>query len=243
LRERGPNLISAVKNWWHDQRQDTGFFSTLGKLLLVGYEFLRDFLPDRRRQRFGDIDYDWEFRVDTTSANVGWRSRLIGLLNSPYQPVEPTLFREMMNSLAVDFPKFTLVDVGSGKGRALLLASEYSFKKIVGIELLPELNSIAQENIRKFLAHRTHGPVIESLCVDAGDYIFPPEPLVVFLNNPLPEQGLRRLIANLEHSFQANRRPIFLVYANPVLEGALTDGGLFQKRSGTHQYSIVEAAA
>ena len=243
MRERGPNLISAVKNWWHDQRQDSGFFSTSGKLLLVGYEFLHDSFPERRRQRFGDIDYDWEFRVDTTSANVGWRARLIGLLNSPYQPVEPSLFREMMNSLPVDFSQFTFIDIGSGKGRALLLASEYSFKRIVGIELLPELNSIAQENIRKFLAQRARASVIESLCVDAGDYIFPQDALVVFLNNPLPEQGLRRLITNLEHSFQASRRPIFLVYANPVLEGAMTDSGLFRKRSGTHQYAIVEAAA
>jgi len=131
--------------------------------------------------------------------------------------------------------------VGSGKGRALLIASEYSFKKIVGIELLPELNSIAQENIRKFLAEKVRESVIESLCADAGGYMFPPDALVVFLNNPLREQGLRRLITNLKHSFQANRRPIFLVYANPVLEGALTDSGLFRKRAGTHQYAIFEA--
>ena len=88
-----------------------GFFASLRKLLFVAFEFLRDSLPDRRRARFGDTDYDWEHRVDTTSANVRWRARLLGLLNSAYQPIEPALFRQIMDSLDVDFRKFTFSNV------------------------------------------------------------------------------------------------------------------------------------
>jgi hypothetical protein len=50
-------------------------------LTALWWEFLLDSLPSRRRRRYGDVDYDWDHRVDTTSATVNWRDRLLGLLN------------------------------------------------------------------------------------------------------------------------------------------------------------------
>jgi ABC-type thiamine transport system ATPase subunit len=68
------------------------------------------------------MEYDWEHRVDTTAATVSARDRFIGLLNSPYQATDPELFKEMMAELPVRFEEFTFIDVGSGKGRTLLIA-------------------------------------------------------------------------------------------------------------------------
>ena len=68
--------------------------------------------------------------------------------------MEPELFREIINSLRIDFREFTFLDIGSGKGRALLLAAEYPFRRIVGVELMPELNSMAEENIRRFASQK-----------------------------------------------------------------------------------------
>ncbi len=165
------------------------------------WTFVRDSTPERRRQRYGDMEYDWEHRVNTTSGTVGWRARLLGLFHSPYQPTDPTLFREMMSSLPIlseqfEFEAFTFIDLGSGKGRTLLMASEYPFRRIVGVELLPDLHQIAQENlapIQKRLA--------EMLCAGSGlrrceRLSFPAEPLVIYLFNPLPESGLRRVMTN-----------------------------------------------
>ena len=45
---------------------------------------------------------------------------------------------------------FTFVDLGSGKGRTLLMASDYPFRRIIGVELLPSLHQIAQENLRQY---------------------------------------------------------------------------------------------
>lgn len=212
------------------------------KLVEICAEFLRESLPDRKRARYGDVEYDWEYRVDTTSANVGWRARLIGLLNSPYQPVEPELFRKMINRLAIDFPQFTFIDIGSGKGRALLLASEFPFHRIIGIELLPELNRIAQGNIRKFSDRYSRCGSIEAICADATEFLFPEAALVVLLNNPLPEPGLRKLISNLENSLSMKPRPVFVVYANPVLEQVLSDSHLFRKILGSQRYAVFQDA-
>lgn len=232
-----PSRLRDFRRWWHEQHTRRGFRAAAGELLALGYEFFRNSLPDRRRQRFGDADYDWEFRVNTTSANVSWRSRLAGLFNSAYQPVEPELFHEMMRSLRVDFSQFTFIDIGSGKGRALLLAAEYPFRKITGVELLPELNAIAEENIRKFRSEHPSSPLINTICDDATRFTFPDAPLIVLLNNPLPEPGLRKLAHNLARRARQYDRPLLVVYANPVLEEVFS-APVFRKLSGTRQYSI-----
>lgn len=230
-----------MRSWLQEHRPRAGLVPTARKLASISWEFLRDSMPDRARQRFGDADYDWEFRVDTTSANVSWRARFIGLLNSSYQPIEAPLFREMMEALGIDYTQFTFVDIGSGKGRPLLMASEYPFRKIIGIELLPELNAIAQENIRRFPDERKRCRQIEAVQGDARDFAFPLDPLVVFLFHPLPEAGFAKVIANLQQSASAHVRPVWLVYANPLFEELVVKTGNFRKIAGTLQYSIFAA--
>ena len=241
MNENAPTLPAVVKSWWREQRRRASFLASSRMLMTIVVEFLRDSLPDRRRQRFGDVDYDWEYRVDTTSANVGWRARLIGLLNSPYQPIEAALLREILNQLAIDFAQFTFVDIGSGKGRALLLAAEYPFRKIIGVELLPELNEIALENIRRFSARQTQCGVIEAVCGDATEFALPAGPLVLLLNNPLPAAGLQEFISQVTSSLRHEPRPVWLIYANPTLEYIVSSSSMLRKVSGTHQYSIFES--
>ena len=209
-------------------------------LVQVGWEFLRDSLPSRKRRRYGDAEYDWEFRVDTTSATVSWRTRLLGLLHSAYQPIEPELFREILGSLEVDFSEFAFFDIGSGKGRALLLAAEYPFRRVVGVELLPDLNAVAEENIRKFLNDKRACVEIQAICGDATEFAFPAEPLVVFLFNPLPEPGLKKLAGNLDTSLREKPRPAYVIYANPIFEDVLTGCFAFTKIAGAHQYSVFQ---
>src|SRR5271169_4574981 len=82
---------SALR-WWKDVAVHQGSVAATGQLLRVLLEFARDSTPQRRRQRYGDAEYDWDHRVNTTSAAVGWRNRLLGVFHSPYQPTEPDLF-------------------------------------------------------------------------------------------------------------------------------------------------------
>jgi hypothetical protein len=200
-------------------------------------EFVRDSTPARHRERYGDIDYDWDNRVDTTSATVSWKDRLHGLFHSPYQPTEPALFREMVRSLRVDFSQSTFIDIGSGKGRTLLMASDFPFRRILGIELLPELHRIAKNNILRYRSDSQKCTVIETVCEDATQFAFPTEAMVLYLFNPLPETGLIRVISNLERSLKQSRRPVHVLYHNPLLEGVLAKSKCFKKISGTHQYS------
>jgi SAM-dependent methyltransferase len=241
-----PSIVRAATQFWRDLAAREGGLAATGALLAGVWEFLRDSTPDRLRSRFGDAEYDWDHRVNTTSGAVGWRDRLLGQFLSPYQPTEPGLFHEMIDGLAeqthLDFSKFTFIDLGSGKGRTLLMAAEYPFRRIVGVELLPSLHSIAQENIAHCKSESQRCFAVGSVCADAIEVPLPEGPLVIYLFNPFPEAGLRRFIANLEQALQMNPRPVYVLYHNPLLERLLSESAAWRKIGGTHQYSIFESA-
>ncbi|MBV8052448.1 MAG: class I SAM-dependent methyltransferase, partial [Acidobacteriaceae bacterium] len=223
---------------FRDEVQRRGLVLAAVDLTSLLWQFLRDSMPDRRRQRYGDIDYDWDHRVDTTGATVNWRDRLLGLLHSPYQPTEPALFHEMMAKLDIDFRQFVFIDIGSGKGRALRMAADYPFRKIIGIELLAQLHRIAQDNIGKYTSDSQRCYPIQTICGDARKFAFSPEPMVLYLFNPLPEPGLVSLLGNLERSLKENPRPVYVLYHNPLLEHLLVDSKWLHKVGGTNQYAV-----
>ena len=232
------NFFSAICRWWRETFTHHGFLAMAQQCSSVLNTFLRESMPSHRRQRYGDIDFDWDHRVDTTSATVGWRDRLLGVLNSPYQPTEESLFHQMISSLDIDFRNFTFIDIGSGKGRALLMASHYPFRRILGVELLPALHQVAEQNIAKYKNELQFCHKVESICADARDFVFPVEPIVLYLFNPLPADGLAHVLNNLERSLQLGSRHVYVLYHNAEHEHLLTESAFLQKIGGSHQYSL-----
>jgi len=117
------------------------------------------------------------------------------------------------------------------------MASDYPFRRIVGVELLPALNQIAQENLRNYRNESQRCFRLESICSDATTVSLPEGPLLIYLFHPFQEEGLRRFLENLQRSLVEQPRPAYLLYHNPLLERVLLEGGL-KKTGGTHQYSI-----
>jgi SAM-dependent methyltransferase len=236
------SLSHSVSQWWKDVARRDGRGEATRKLLAELWEFMRDSTPERRRQRYGDADFDWEHRVNTTSAAVSWRDRLRGVFHSPYQPTESALFHEMLDALRqqtnLDFREFVFLDLGSGKGRTLLMASDYPFRRIVGVELLPGLHQAALENLSKYRNESQKCFALESICADATEFPLPVELIVLYLFNPFPEAGFRRVIGNLERSLREHPRVVYVLYHNPLLEGVLSESSTLSKIGGTHQYSI-----
>lgn len=245
------SVLHAAYGWWRDTAARDGRMAATGALFAELWDFLRDSTPARRRQRYGDAEYDWDFRVNTTSGAVAWRERLLGVFHSPYQPTEPALFREMLDGLCARISRladldnanpgiadFTFIDLGSGKGRTLLMASDYPFRRIVGVELLPALHRIAQDNLRQYKSDSQKCFALEAICDDATAFVFPEGPLLIYLFNPLPVSGLNRVVANLEKTLRTNPRPVYVLYHNPLLEHMLTQGSVLKKIHGTHQYSV-----
>jgi SAM-dependent methyltransferase len=238
----GPGILAVAKRRWREAAQHAGAWGATRELTGDLWYWLRDSTPERRRARYGDIEYDFESGANTTAANVGWRTRLLAAVaGAPYQPSEPALFHAMIRALPLRPAEFTFVDIGSGKGRALLLAAEHGFRDVAGVELVPELHAIAVENIRQWQAADRSGRRIVAQLGDAREFDFPAAPLVVYLFNPLPEAALRAVIARLERSLAQAPRAVYILYHNPLLERVLAAAAGFERLDGTHQYVVYRA--
>lgn len=241
-RRDATRILPAARQYWADIASRRGRLAATRELALAVWEFLRDSTPARLRSRFGDADYDWDYRVNTTSGAVGWRERLLGSFTSGYQPTDPESFHVMLETLkhtsGLDFVDVTFIDLGSGKGRTLLMASDYPFRRILGVELLPALHRLAQQNLAQYKSDSQQCFALESFCVDAAEFTFPAGPLLIYLFNPFPEAVLRCVLANLRRALTENSTTAHLIYYNPQHADVVADAGYLQKIAGTHQYSI-----
>jgi SAM-dependent methyltransferase len=116
------------------------------------------------------------------------------------------------------------LDIGAGKGRALLLASQYPFLRIEGVELNPTLARIAQANISLWSNDPQANPLapITLHHADATTHPLPPQPTLAFLFHPFELPILRRFLRHVERSISLNPRPFDLLYANAE-HGSLLD--------------------
>ncbi|HVJ04329.1 MAG TPA: methyltransferase domain-containing protein [Candidatus Saccharimonadales bacterium] len=214
---RPPSLASALLRWQRDSVRARGLIGSAKYLVEQFVECVKDSMPERRRSRFGDIDYDCDHAVDTTWARLPISVRLREVFSERlYQPTVEEEFAAIMQHLAtVDLETYTFIDLGSGKGRALLLAAMYPFAQIVGVEVQPELDVIARQNIDRFYEAGQQCHSIELLCADAREYEFPSTDIVLYLFNPFPDYVLREVLANLVTSARSCPRSIIVLYNAP----------------------------
>jgi SAM-dependent methyltransferase len=133
-----------------------------------------------------------------------------------YEAVDPAAFDALMRALPVAYEGNVFVDIGSGKGRAVLLASRFPFREIIGIELSERLAAQARKNVSIFRDDAQRCGNISVVCADATRYELPPWDTVLFLYNPFDKHGMRQLHANVARSIQKHPRRICLAYHQAV---------------------------
>jgi hypothetical protein len=142
-------------------------------------------------------------------ARKGWET---DEANHTYLPTRPKCVRRAFNALPVkDLSDYTFVDFGSGKGRALLMAADLHFQSLLGIELRKELHDQAVLNLKN--RRKVRSSTIESMNINALDFNYPNEKLVLFFSNPFGEEILRSVLQNLGRSLETNFRDVLVVFA------------------------------
>ena len=130
-----------------------------------------------------------------------------------YVPTGPRLFGAFRGALPEDLGAHTFVDLGSGKGRTLLLAAEAGFGRAVGVEFAAELHAAAEDTVERYRSAGGAAPTrLECVHADAGSWAFPAGPLVVYLQNPFAEDVMERVLANLARTLADDPREIWLCY-------------------------------
>ena len=114
-------------------------------------------------------------------------------------------------------------------GRAVLLASELPFARVVGVELHPTLARIARRNLRQWrTAGRAQKPT-HIRCCDAVEFPFPTGPTLLFLFNPFGASVLRRLLKRAAQEFAGRPGELDLLYVNNEQEGELESAQGFRR--------------
>ena len=155
-------------------------------------------------------------------------------LNHGYSAIAPSVFREACRRWRETLPAvsgrieaYSFVDVGAGKGRALLLAAELPFRKVIGVELSEELSTIAQRNATRWNRVARPKAKIRVVREDAAKFRWPRTPLLVYLYNPFACSLIAQMAENLAAVAASGSGLVDLLYVNPTCADTLTSQGLF----------------
>jgi SAM-dependent methyltransferase len=110
---------------------------------------------------------------------------------------------------------YSASDIGCGKGRVLMLASNFPFRKIVGVELSPTLTKIAHQNLEKWRTKPHLCNDIAILQADALEVAFPDSPVLVYFFNSFNAHVTQLLLARLLALSKSRSTPIDLIYTRP----------------------------
>jgi hypothetical protein len=126
----------------------------------------------------------------------------------------PRSFDFMMRCLPRDLSDYTFVDIGSGKSRTLLLASQHNFCKIVGVEFARELVDCSKRNIARFKSPRQKCCNFAMIEADATAFAIPDTPLVIFFYNPFSREVFDVVLANILASLEGKTRNCYIIYGS-----------------------------
>ena len=158
-----------------------------------------------------------------------------------YEPIQLRVFRRIMAALPLRPAEFSFIDFGSGKGRALLLAAQYGFRRVIGIEHARRLHEAAEQNVARFRSLSGAQTPIELHCADALEWPLPTEDLVCFLYNPFDAILTARLMASMRASLEAMPRRLYVAYRNPQHPEALDNSGFLRCLARNSTFAIFTA--
>jgi SAM-dependent methyltransferase len=147
-----------------------------------------------------------------------------------YQSHHPKVLRHMLSVLDIQHERYCFIDFGCGKGRVLLVAEAFPFRRILGVEFAPQLAEIARHNLRNYRGHRMCRDVT-ALTMDATEYELPREPAVLFFYSPFVGPVMEKVVANIEDSLRRHPRELFILFTGVtgMRERAFGSRPLFEK--------------
>lgn len=191
-----------------------------------------------------DLWFDRTRHVSTTGCEAKPEaSRIVGPRadSKIYGAARATNVRAALGDLPVkDLASYTFLDMGSGKGRALFIAAEYPFRRILGVEYDRAMHQVAQRNIATFrhAGRRCHS--IESIHANAAEYQFPDGDLVLHLFNPFGPEILGAMLRNLQAAITRQPRSVFLLMLWPEHADIVVRCPWLRKARETRRYILFE---
>jgi SAM-dependent methyltransferase len=145
-----------------------------------------------------------------------------------YEGTNSYVFKRVFSKIKIDAPGSCFVDFGSGKGKAMLLAAERRFRKVIGVEFSVELVNICRKNLEIFKRKTKTKTEFEIVHLDAEKYEIPYDANFLFFANPFDEILIAKVINNILKSLEKFPREIVVVHLHPQGNMAFLNHPRFQ---------------
>jgi hypothetical protein len=172
---------------------------------LIGLALLLNRVPDHI--------FDYLFGVSTWGCIFRGASVFAGRDNCAYEGSQWLPTRSALKELAPG-PSDVFVDLGSGKGKVLLIAGRLPLQRVVGVEIDEELSECANRNIRQ-AKPRLRAQSVESVAASVLDWPIPDETSIIYLSNPFIGQTFRSTVNRIIESYDRLPRTLHIVYYYP----------------------------
>lgn len=143
---------------------------------------------------------------------------------SRYEAVSFYMLENLLSAFQKVCGLTSIIDLGCGKGRVLMVAPHFGYTDITGIDFAKELCEQAVSNMKK---KEKHFADIKWNVINENveDYHIERQDSVFFMFNPFTEDVLKRFLAKLDHSCHEFPRAIYFLYASPQYQQMLLDDG------------------
>jgi SAM-dependent methyltransferase len=195
--------------------------------------------------------FDERYGVDTGGLIGGGELRSghrNDVFNTAYYGMAPSRFQQVVefwiaNQTHAALEDYSFVDLGCGKGRAVMMASGFNFREVVGVELHAALAEIAERNVAVWRAAGRAVCPMRIVCGDATEFLFPDGACLLYLFNPFAAPVMKQLIERIEADFRGRPGMLDLIYFNPEAGQLLEAHGGFELLwTGTVAMSEEDAA-
>ena len=173
--------------------------------------------------------YDRRNGIDTTDVVELDAHGLAGENREDYYPTPWLALRRILKSTYIGHDDVFL-DYGCGKGRVLYRAAMYPFRRIIGVEISPELAAIARANIDRSLP-KLKCKNVEVANADAVHYEVPDDVTVVYFFDPFHGHVFEGVLNQLRASLSRRPRTLTIIYLDPHEEQTLLRAGAVLVRS------------
>jgi SAM-dependent methyltransferase len=176
---------------------------------MILYFFLKKILKKMPKDRF-----DKKYNVSTQDI-ISLKD--LGITNNSlwYVPTHERVLNHVIRKLNIRYEDYIFIDIGCGKGRALLMAMLFPFKRIIGVELTETISNLAKDNVEILKQHKlTKCTDIEVQCKDATNFDPPNDNLAFFLYYPFRGRILNQVLDNIYKSHADINKKILIAYVH-----------------------------
>jgi SAM-dependent methyltransferase len=151
-----------------------------------------------------------------------------------YVPTRECVMRHILNN-AVDSSMIlqsSFIDLGCGKGRTLMIAAQFPFLEVIGVELSADYHRVAVENLARYRSHQ--GEIccrgLRAVCANALDFEFPRTNLFIYMYRPFWGPVFKGVVDKLYQFHVSTGHQVLVAYSCPVEQNLLAQHGGFVQR-------------